>query len=535
MLSKKFSIILLFAVSFFLNMRQLQTMQVPDFLKDWAETAGKRIVKEAEAAVQRMEQQQIRIRQAKEEKQQRIRDQKEQVMQDYQREHIDKVLMKQRLADLKDEEKKITAEDEKDLEYIRDLRAKSTDLLQHVGKTVIDQYAAADNAERELNKTVAQAVASAKETQKEANKGAAERFEQFIKYLPVFEWVACGTAAGLAAIYYGGTLGYNYLNAKIGKPDLIRDSTRHDWKHGIKTWWNESILGRVLEEISLKEVILTPDMAAKMQILANDAKSSVENGLPFRHVLFYGLPGTGKTMFAKRLARYSDIDYAIMSGADFAQFKGGEGITEMHKLFDWAENSKNGLLIFIDEAEAFLRDRRTLNNEERNLVNAFLSRTGEGSDKFMIVLASNYEDELDPAVLSRIHKKINFPLPATPEREKIFRLYFDKYIINEERVVLKDDQEIHLSIEVAKDVTEKLINQVTQNIDGFSGREIEQIVSELRIAAYNIGNGRLTKDILNDVVSEKVKEHEHDMQAAKFQKERMDAQLKQNKLVAATA
>jgi len=31
----------------------------------------------------------------------------------------------------------------------------------------------------------------------------------------------------------------------------------------------------------------------------------------------------------------------------------------------------------------------------------------------MIILATNYEDELDAAVRSRIHKKVPFMLPAT--------------------------------------------------------------------------------------------------------------------------
>jgi hypothetical protein len=38
---------------------------------------------------------------------------------------------------------------------------------------------------------------------------------------------------------------------------------------------------------------------------------------------------------------------------------GPAAVTEMHKLFEWAKSTRNGLLLFIDEAEAFLgtRDR----------------------------------------------------------------------------------------------------------------------------------------------------------------------------------
>jgi len=243
---------------------------------------------------------------------------------------------------------------------------------------------------------------------------------------------------GIIGFWYGAKLTYNYLEATLGKPVLVRESSRHDWKHFIK----EKILRRKTEEANLEEVILPENMSRKLKFLADDTKSSVANQLPFRHVLFYGSPGTGKTMFAKKLAAYSDMDYAIMSGADFSQFQNGEDIHQLHKLFDWADQSKKGNVIFIDEADAFLRDRRLMDNQGKNLVNAFLSRTGTSSEKFMLVFATNYEDELDPAALSRIHKKVHFPLPALEERIKIFNLYFTKYIVNDVRRFLSMEDNI---------------------------------------------------------------------------------------------
>lgn len=75
-----------------------------------------------------------------------------------------------------------------------------------------------------------------------------------------------------------------------------------------------------------------------------------------QHLLLHGPPGTGKTLFAKSLAYASGLDYAILTGGDVAPL-GRDGVTQIHKVFDWANNSQRGVLLFVDEADAFLRKR----------------------------------------------------------------------------------------------------------------------------------------------------------------------------------
>lgn len=43
----------------------------------------------------------------------------------------------------------------------------------------------------------------------------------------------------------------------------------------------------------------------------------------------------------QKLAVHSGMDYAIMTGGDVAPM-GREGVTAMHKLFDWANTSRRG-------------------------------------------------------------------------------------------------------------------------------------------------------------------------------------------------
>jgi hypothetical protein len=44
---------------------------------------------------------------------------------------------------------------------------------------------------------------------------------------------------------------------------------------------------------------------------------------------------------AQKLALHSGMDYAIMTGGDVAPM-GREGVTAMHKVFDWASTSRRG-------------------------------------------------------------------------------------------------------------------------------------------------------------------------------------------------
>ena len=104
-------------------------------------------------------------------------------------------------------------------------------------------------------------------------------------------------------------------------------------------------------------------------------------------------------------------------------------MTEIHKVFDWAESSSKGyvavglkstppplftppilippcrypghpstnnasLLLFIDEADAFLRKRGVdgdgrMTEDTRNALSTFLYRTGDPTKKFMLVFSTN--------------------------------------------------------------------------------------------------------------------------------------------------
>ncbi|CAN0524619.1 unnamed protein product, partial [Ectocarpus sp. 8 AP-2014] len=99
--------------------------------------------------------------------------------------------------------------------------------------------------------------------------------------------------------------------------------------------------GDALEgDASLPKAIFVPQMEQRLRRVAESSSNTRANRAPFRHLLLHaGPPGTGKTLFAKGLARHSGLDYAIITGGDVAPL-GREAVSEMHKLFDWAQASR---------------------------------------------------------------------------------------------------------------------------------------------------------------------------------------------------
>lgn len=134
-----------------------------------------------------------------------------------------------------------------------------------------------------------------------------------------------------------------YVETRLGRPSLVRETSRlsyrHPYRYFLRFWsnWREgktSKASRIFDGL-----ILQPSLQEKLTWLATATQNTLSHGAPYRNILLHGRAGTGKTLFAKRLALSSGLDYAIITGGDFAQL-GHDAVTELHKVFDWAENSK---------------------------------------------------------------------------------------------------------------------------------------------------------------------------------------------------
>eukprot|EP00249_Psilotum_nudum_P014186 c24707_g1_i1 orf=305-2221(-) len=338
--------------------------------------------------------------------------------------------------------------------------------------------------------------------------------------------VAVGGATALAAGVYttreGARVMWGYVDRILGQPSLIRESSRG--KYPWSRWISRSTISTLVAGNSVSEstqhmkngngfgdVILHPSLYKRIQQLAAATANTKSHEAHFRNMLFYGPPGTGKTMAAKELARQSGLDYALMTGGDVAPL-GPQAVTKIHELFDWAGKSRKGLLLFIDEADAFLCERNSthMSEAQRSALNALLYRTGDQSRDIILVLATNRPSDLDPAITDRIDEVLEFPLPGEEERVKLLKLYLDKYITQAGGTQKDWKSQIWIrqeKIEI-KGITDNVICDAAKKTKGFSGREIAKLMASIQGAVYGSKDCVLDADLFQEVVDYKVAEHQ---------------------------
>ncbi|XP_030231117.1 ATPase family AAA domain containing 3 isoform X2 [Gadus morhua] len=292
-----------------------------------------------------------------------------------------------------------------------------------------------------------------------------------------------------------------YVEARLGKPSLVRETSRITVAEAIKHPIKTTRRLRSKPQDALEGVVLSPSLEERVRDIAIATRNTRQNRGLYRNILMYGPPGTGKTLFAKKLAMHSGMDFAIMTGGDVAPM-GRDGVTAMHKVFDWANTSRRGLLLFVDEADAFLRKRSTekISEDLRATLNAFLYRTGEQSNKFMMVLASNQPEQFDWAINDRIDEIVNFALPGPEERERLVRLYFDRY-------VLEPATGGRQRLKLAQFDYGLKCSDIAKHTEGMSGREISKLGVAWQAAAYSSESGILTEAMIDARVQDAVKQH----------------------------
>lgn len=139
-----------------------------------------------------------------------------------------------------------------------------------------------------------------------------------------------------------------------------------------------------------------------------------------RNILFYGLPGTGRTMIAKALSARTGVPMlAVKSTTLIGEFV-GEGARQIRNLYEKAEEMAP-CIIFIDELDAIALDRRyqdLLRGDVSEIVNSLLTEMDGISYRKGVctIAATNQMEMLDVPVRSRFEEEIEFKLLDKKER-----------------------------------------------------------------------------------------------------------------------
>lgn len=163
--------------------------------------------------------------------------------------------------------------------------------------------------------------------------------------------------------------------------------------------------------------------AAELVSFLKVRQQKIENGhRPFSvNILFWGLPGTGKTEFAKYIAQELGKELLIKRMSDLQSMWVGETEKQIAAAFEEAE--REGAVLFLDEVDSLILDRKTASRSwESSQTNEVLTQIENFSG--VCICCTNLLDNLDEAALRRFTWKVKF-LPLTPDgAETLFRKYF---------------------------------------------------------------------------------------------------------------
>ena len=203
---------------------------------------------------------------------------------------------------------------------------------------------------------------------------------------------------------------------------------------------------KVVTELAWEDLVVEPSVHSEIEHIATwlshhhtltnewDLGKKIRPG--FR-CLLYGPPGTGKTLTASLLGKSTGRDvYKIDLSMVISKYI-GETEKNLNRIFEKAE-TKNWILFF-DEADALFGKRTDVRDSHDRYANQEVSYLLQRVETYngVIILASNFQTNLDEAFSRRFESIIHLPMPEAEERLKLWQQSFPEACRLEDKVNLK--------------------------------------------------------------------------------------------------
>jgi AAA family ATPase len=250
---------------------------------------------------------------------------------------------------------------------------------------------------------------------------------------------------------------------------------------------------KVASNIKISDIVGQKNAKSKLKVIVKYLEDPESFG-PWapKNILFYGLPGTGKTMLVKALANELEVPLYLIKATSLIGEHVGDGSSKIHDLFKKAsENSPS--IIFIDEIDAVAlhRSYQSLRGDVSETVNSLLTEMdGIIENKNVITIAAtNNPTSLDYAVRSRFEEEIEFKLPNDEERRMILEN-------NLKTMPLEYDLNLEKIVKLTKglsgrDIKEKILktalhNAISEDSDMITMKNIDYALKSAKIKNKDI-------------------------------------------------